>query len=73
MQFSTLDAVRQLESHVCLQVAGGPKIDMQYGRKDGEEIGDTTGLPAASGPYPDEETPQGHLRKARGATMLTFS
>lgn len=47
-----------------LQVAGGPKIDMQYGRMDLEEedCGDTTGLPAAAAPFPDADTPAGHLR-----------
>ena len=47
-----------------VQVAGGPEIDMQYGRVDGTEdqVGDTTGLPAGKGPFPDDEGPGAHLR-----------
>jgi hypothetical protein len=48
----------------CMQVAGGPKIDMQYGRKDAleDKCGDTTGLPAGNAPFPDSDGPAGHLR-----------
>ena len=51
-----------------VQVAGGPKIDMQYGRKDGTEdqIGDTSGLPAGDAPFPKDDTPGAHLRAVFG-------
>jgi hypothetical protein len=50
---------------MCVQVAGGPKIDMQYGRTDLDEgkCGDTAGLPAGNAPFPDSDTPAGHLRR----------
>lgn len=47
-----------------VQVAGGPKIDMLYGRSDlpEEQCGDTDGLPAGNAPFPDSDGPAGHLR-----------
>ena len=47
-----------------VQVAGGPKIDMRYGRTDlpEDQCGDTDGLPAGNAPFPDSDGPAGHLR-----------
>lgn len=47
-----------------MQVAGGPKIDMLYGRVDGDEesCGNTDGLPAGDAPFPTGDGPGGHLR-----------
>ena len=56
-----------------MQLAGGPKIDMKYGRVDGTEdqIGDTAGLPAGNAPFPQDDTPQGHLRAVFGRMGFT--
>jgi hypothetical protein len=47
-----------------VQVAGGPKIDMLYGRTDllEKECGDTTRLPAGNAPFPNADGPAEHLR-----------
>lgn len=54
----------QLGSAAAIEVAGGPKIDMLYGRSDlpEEQCGDTDGLPAGNAPFPDSDGPAGHLR-----------
>eukprot|EP01025_Chloroclados_australasicus_P035256 TRINITY_DN3594_c0_g3_i2.p1 TRINITY_DN3594_c0_g3~~TRINITY_DN3594_c0_g3_i2.p1 ORF type:complete len:322 (+),score=50.27 TRINITY_DN3594_c0_g3_i2:109-1074(+) len=54
----------QMAGATAIEVAGGPKIDMLYGRKDAEEheCGDTTGLPAGNSPFPQDDTAAGHLR-----------
>eukprot|EP00611_Tribonema_gayanum_P017779 TRINITY_DN3064_c0_g1_i1.p1 TRINITY_DN3064_c0_g1~~TRINITY_DN3064_c0_g1_i1.p1 ORF type:complete len:359 (-),score=126.84 TRINITY_DN3064_c0_g1_i1:308-1309(-) len=57
----------QLASATAVEVAGGPKIDMRYGRKTVESpegCADEGYLPAAAAPFPDgSPEPQGHLRK----------
>jgi Peroxidase len=73
-------SLKQQSERARAQVAGGPKIDMQYGRVDGNEdqIGDTSGLPAAAGPFPKdgpggcpEGNAQGHLRAVFGRMGFT--
>lgn len=42
-------------------VAGGPKIDMKYGRKDADSPAccvDEGNLPAGNAPFPGADTPQ---------------
>jgi L-ascorbate peroxidase len=58
-----------------MQVAGGPKIDMLYGRVDGDEssCGNTDGLPAGNAPFPKDDTPGGHLRAVFGRMGFTDS
>jgi len=57
----------QMASAVAIEVAGGPKIDMVYGRKDAtgpEDCAPEGNLPGAAAPFDDgSATPQDHLRK----------
>ncbi|CAN0212291.1 unnamed protein product, partial [Ascophyllum nodosum] len=51
----------QLASAAAIEEAGGPVIDMKYGRKDAESSGgcvDEGNLPAGSAPFPKADTPQ---------------
>jgi len=56
----------QLASATAIEVAGGPKIPLRFGRKDtmeDKECAPEGRLPAAAGPFPDKAaTPQEHLR-----------
>ncbi|CAB1113288.1 APX [Ectocarpus sp. CCAP 1310/34] len=55
----------QLASAAAIEQAGGPVIDMKYGRKDATTpqcCVDEGALPAGNAPFPDADTPQAHLR-----------
>ncbi|CAN0129909.1 unnamed protein product [Ectocarpus sp. 13 AM-2016] len=55
----------QLASATAVEEAGGPVIDMRYGRKDAatpKDCVDEGNLPAGDAPFPDADTPQAHLR-----------
>ncbi|CAM9629938.1 unnamed protein product [Ectocarpus sp. 6 AP-2014] len=55
----------QLASATAVEVAGGPAIDMKYGRKDAvapEDCVDEGSLPAGNKPFPDADNAQDHLR-----------
>ncbi|CAN0061877.1 unnamed protein product [Ectocarpus fasciculatus] len=55
----------QLASATAVEEAGGPVIDMRYGRKDAatpKDCVDEGNLPAGEAPFPDADTPQAHLR-----------
>ena len=56
----------QLASATAVELAGGPKIPMKYGRLDAatpEDCAPDGNLPAAAAPFPKERaTPQEHLR-----------
>eukprot|EP00752_Nemacystus_decipiens_P004231 g3865.t1 len=55
----------QLASATAIEDAGGPVIDMKYGRKDAttpQGCVDEGNLPAGDAPFPDADTPQAHLR-----------
>ncbi|CAM9832630.1 unnamed protein product, partial [Scytosiphon promiscuus] len=55
----------QMASAVAVEVAGGPVIDMKYGRKDAEKPEDCVdegNLPAGNKPFPDADNAQDHLR-----------
>eukprot|EP00904_Undaria_pinnatifida_P010831 jgi/Undpi1/6879/HiC_scaffold_21.g09355.m1 len=55
----------QMASATAVEVAGGPVIDMKYGRKDAEapeDCVDEGNLPAGNKPFPDADNAQDHLR-----------
>ncbi|CAM9403247.1 unnamed protein product, partial [Choristocarpus tenellus] len=55
----------QMASAVAVEVAGGPAIDMVYGRVDAqtpEDCAPEGNLPAGNRPFPKEESAQDHLR-----------
>ncbi|CAM9933764.1 unnamed protein product [Pylaiella littoralis] len=55
----------QMASVTAIEVAGGPVIEMRYGRKDAEKAEDCVdegNLPSGNEPFPDTDNAQDHLR-----------